>query len=173
MQSGLRDRKVHLVFFLSLATGSLLWEKIRTLREKIRTLKALLDLSLATTIKENKTSLSINTSEIKGKLSRLLILYQPSSLTWEDPVDWKSSNVIPIYKRDWKEDLVNDRPVSLISVPRKVMEVFILRAVTNRGSGSGVCEREVLLDQPNLLLWQDHLLSGWGKTSGYCLPGPH
>lgn len=46
------------------------------------------------------------------------------------------SDVIPIYKRDRKEDLVNCRPVSLISVPRKVMEEIILRAVTNRESGS-------------------------------------
>ncbi|KAK4824299.1 LOW QUALITY PROTEIN: hypothetical protein QYF61_013044 [Mycteria americana] len=56
----------------------------------------------------------------------LSILYQQSWLTREVPVDWRST----IYKKDQKEDLGNYRPVSLTSVPGKVMEQIILSAIT-------------------------------------------
>ncbi|KAK4817088.1 hypothetical protein QYF61_027919 [Mycteria americana] len=51
----------------------------------------------------------------------LSILYQQSWLTREVPVDWRLAHVTPIYKKGWKEDLGNYRPVSLISVPGKVI----------------------------------------------------
>ncbi|KAK4806811.1 hypothetical protein QYF61_005607 [Mycteria americana] len=38
------------------------------------------------------------------------------------PDDWKRANVIPIYKKGPKEDPGNYRPISLASVPEKVME---------------------------------------------------
>ncbi|KAK4814694.1 LOW QUALITY PROTEIN: hypothetical protein QYF61_025520 [Mycteria americana] len=58
------------------------------------------------------------------------ILYQQSWLTGEVPVDWRLASVMPTYKKGQKEDLGNDRPVSLTSVPRKVMEQIILSATT-------------------------------------------
>ncbi|KAK4818517.1 hypothetical protein QYF61_014330 [Mycteria americana] len=60
----------------------------------------------------------------------LSILYQQSWLTGEVPVDWRLANVMPIYKKGQKEDLGNNRPVSLTSVPGKVMEQIILSAIT-------------------------------------------
>ncbi|KAK4821004.1 hypothetical protein QYF61_010735 [Mycteria americana] len=60
----------------------------------------------------------------------LSILCQQSWLTREVPVDWKLANVMPIYKKGRKEDLDNYRPVSLTSVPGKLMEQIILSAIT-------------------------------------------
>ncbi|KAK4808496.1 hypothetical protein QYF61_005813 [Mycteria americana] len=53
-----------------------------------------------------------------------------SWLTREVPVDWRLANVTPIYKKGWKEDPGNYRPVSVTSVLGKVMEQIILSAIT-------------------------------------------
>ncbi|KAF1528233.1 hypothetical protein FQV19_0007123, partial [Eudyptula minor] len=60
----------------------------------------------------------------------LSIIYQQSWLTGEVPDDWRLANVTPIYKKGQKEDPGNYRPVSLTSVPGKIMERFILRELT-------------------------------------------
>ncbi|GAB0209582.1 mitochondrial enolase superfamily member 1 [Grus japonensis] len=59
----------------------------------------------------------------------LSIIYQQSWLTGEVPVDWRLANATSIYKKGWKEDPGNYRPVSLTSVPGKVMEQIILSAI--------------------------------------------
>ena len=51
----------------------------------------------------------------------LSIIYQQPWLTGEVPADWKSSDVIPIYK-GWMEDPGNYRSVSPTSDLGKVME---------------------------------------------------
>jgi len=48
----------------------------------------------------------------------------------EVPDDWRITSVTPIYKKGRKEDPGNYRPVSLTSVPGKIMEQFILSALT-------------------------------------------
>ncbi|KFW89292.1 hypothetical protein N336_06247, partial [Phalacrocorax carbo] len=60
----------------------------------------------------------------------LPIIYRQSWLTGEVPVDWRLANMMPIYRKAQKEDLGNYRPVSLTSVPGKVMEQIILSAIT-------------------------------------------
>ncbi|KFP50862.1 hypothetical protein N323_02146, partial [Cathartes aura] len=59
----------------------------------------------------------------------LLIIYQSSWESGEVPADWKLSNVIPIYKKGMREDPGNYRPVSVTSVPRKILETIILGAI--------------------------------------------
>ncbi|KFO58100.1 hypothetical protein N302_11537, partial [Corvus brachyrhynchos] len=68
--------------------------------------------------------------ELAEELTKLLsIIYHQSWLTREVPDDWKLATVTPnIFYR--KEDLGNYRPVSLTSVPSKVMEQIIMRAIT-------------------------------------------
>ena len=58
------------------------------------------------------------------------IICQQSRLTGQVPDDWRIASVTPIYKKGWKEEPGNHRPVSLTSVPGKVMERFILCALT-------------------------------------------
>ena len=60
----------------------------------------------------------------------LSIIYQRSLLTGEVPEDWRLANVTPIYKKGCREDPGNYRPVSLTSVPGKVMEQIVLREIT-------------------------------------------
>ncbi|KAK4825786.1 hypothetical protein QYF61_002370 [Mycteria americana] len=68
-------------------------------------------------------------SEFKEHVDNALSHMQ-SWLTGEVLVDWRLANVMPIYKKGWKEDLGNYRPVSLTSVLGKVMEQIILSAIT-------------------------------------------
>jgi len=73
-------------------------------------------------------------SRVLRELSEMLtkplsIIYHQSWLIGLFLVDWRLANVIPIYKMGQKEDLRNDRPVSLTLVPGKVMEPIVLRAV--------------------------------------------
>ena len=60
----------------------------------------------------------------------LSIIYQRSLLTGEVPEDWSLANVTPIYKKGCREDPGNYRPVSLTSVPGKIMEQIVLREIT-------------------------------------------
>ncbi|KAK4814671.1 hypothetical protein QYF61_024978 [Mycteria americana] len=66
--------------------------------------------------------------ELAGELTKpLSIIYQQSWLTGEVPADWRLANVTPIFKKGWKEDPGNYRPVILTSVPGKLMEEIILK----------------------------------------------
>ncbi|PKU28707.1 rna-directed dna polymerase from mobile element hypothetical protein [Limosa lapponica baueri] len=78
------------------------------------------------------------------------IIYQESWLIGGVPVDWRLANVRPIHKKGHKEDAGNNRPVSLTSVPGKVVERIILGAITQHpddwAQSAWVHERQVLLD---------------------------
>ena len=71
---------------------------------------------------------------VLGKLAEVIaeplsIIYQRSLLTGEVPVDWRLVNVTPIHKKDCREDPGNYSPVSLTSVPRKIIEQIVLREI--------------------------------------------
>ncbi|XP_064032402.1 uncharacterized protein LOC135192945 [Pogoniulus pusillus] len=75
--------------------------------------------------------------ELAAELAKpLSIIYQQSWLTGEVPEDWQLANVIPIHKKGRKEEPENYRPVSLTSVPGKVMEQVILGAITKHPQDS-------------------------------------
>ncbi|KFO66232.1 hypothetical protein N302_08913, partial [Corvus brachyrhynchos] len=68
--------------------------------------------------------------ELADELAKpLSIIYQQSWLTGEVPDDWKLANVTPIHKKGRKEDPSNYRPVSLTSIPGKVIEQFVLSTI--------------------------------------------
>ncbi|KFW79960.1 hypothetical protein N305_08316, partial [Manacus vitellinus] len=68
--------------------------------------------------------------ELAGFVAKpLLTLFERSWESGEVPADWKLANTVPIFKKSKKEDPGNYRPVSLTSVPGKVMEKIILGSV--------------------------------------------
>ena len=52
----------------------------------------------------------------------LSIIFEKSWRTGDVPEDWRKANVTPIYKKGSREDPGNYRPISLTSIPGKVME---------------------------------------------------
>jgi len=69
--------------------------------------------------------------ELTEELAKTLsIICQQSWLTGEVLDDWRIASVTPIYKKGWKENSGNYRPVSLTSVLGKIMELFILSALS-------------------------------------------
>jgi len=71
--------------------------------------------------------------ELTEELAKpLSITYQQSWLTAEVPDDRRIANVTSIHKQDHRENPRHYRPVSLTTVLGKIMEQFILSALTGR-----------------------------------------
>jgi len=60
----------------------------------------------------------------------LAIMFQESFQSAILPSDWKSANIVPIFKQGDKTDPNNYRPVSLTSVPCKIVESIIKDSIT-------------------------------------------
>ncbi|CAM4469255.1 unnamed protein product [Lepidochelys kempii] len=59
----------------------------------------------------------------------LAIIFENTWQSGEVPDDWKKADVVPIFKKGKKEDPGNYRPVSLTSVPGKIMEQVLKKSI--------------------------------------------
>ena len=59
------------------------------------------------------------TSEIASALTRLINLSLRVGCT---PKDWKCANIVPVFKQGNKEEVINYRPISLLSLVSKIAE---------------------------------------------------
>ena len=80
--------------------------------------------------------------ELAEVISELLaIIFENSWRTGEVPTDWRRANVVPIFKKGEKEDPNNYCPISLTSIPVKILEEIIKQTVCNYLESNAVITR--------------------------------
>jgi len=81
----------------------------------------------------------------------LSIIFERSWRTGQVPKDWRKANVIPIFKKGKKEDPANYRPVSLTSIPGKVMEQLILEVIKQVEEKKVIRSRQAWIHQGEIM----------------------
>ena len=66
---------------------------------------------------------------IPGLLAPLTMLCNRSLLSGEFPSDWKKANVIPLFKKDDRQNKTNYRPVSLLPSLSKILEKVVFTSL--------------------------------------------
>ena len=71
----------------------------------------------------------------------LQMIFTKSIHSGEVPLDWKTANVVPIYKKGPKHLPVNYRPVSLTSICSKIMEHILASQITRHLNTHGILDK--------------------------------
>ena len=68
----------------------------------------------------------------------LTLIFQSSLDTGEVPQDWRTAHVTPIFKKGQHYDPANYRPISLTSVPCKILEHILVSTIMNFAESNNI-----------------------------------
>ena len=71
-------------------------------------------------------------------ISSLLSVFHTSATCNTVPATWKTANISALYKSDHETDKNNYKPISLLSMPGKLMESVVASTITTHVTGQGL-----------------------------------